>query len=411
MNYSLTFKTAIKALRTHKIRSSLTILGIVIGVSAIIIVMSLGRGAEALILDQVSGLGPETVIVRPGKGLSDMTSTIYSQSLKVSDIEELKKPGRVPNLVSAEPFIVIGDPLEYRGKKYRPVSYGGSAEFMAEVLKIRVEDGELYTQSDIDARARVIILGYDIKQEIFGNESALGRSVTIRGNKFRIVGIFEETPPMAGFDFNKTTMIPHTSALTYITGGDYYNEVFIRGDSPENVEKMAYDIEMVLRDAHNLDPDEEADFTVQTQEEAISQIESIVAILTAFLTMVVAVSLIVGGIGIMNIMLVSVTERTKEIGLRKALGATRKDILRQFLFEAVILTTIGGIIGIILGVIISFVSSIGLAQIVNENWRFVFPIGATFLALFVSAFTGLVFGIYPALQAAKKSPIEALRYE
>jgi putative ABC transport system permease protein len=401
MNTKQTIKTALRALRVHKVRSALTILGIVIGIAAIIIVMSLGQGAQALIIDQVSGLGPETVIIRPGKGLADIPGTLLAQSLKQKDVEDLKKRGNVPNLISAEPFVSVGDPIKYKGEKYRPLIFGGSAQFMGEVFSMGVSEGVFYDQNDIDARNRVAMLGQDIKEEIFENRNAIGESVTIKDQKFKI----------AGFDFSEMVMIPHTTALTYITAGDFYNEVIVRGDDPANVEKMAFDIETTLRDSHDLDPGEDNDFTVQTQEEAISQIESVVAILTAFLAMVVAVSLVVGGVGIPNIMLVLVTERTQEIGLRKALGARRSDILRQFLFEAVILTSVGGIVGIILGALVSFGASLMLAQTVDENWRFIFPISAAILGVGISVGVGLTFGIYPASQASRKSPIEALKYE
>lgn len=411
MNPKHTILTAIRALRAHTGRSALTILGIVIGVAAIIIVMSLGNGAQALIVDQVSGLGAETVVVRPGGGLSDITGTLSSQSLTQDDIEDLEKRGNVPNLVSAEPFVIVGEHIEYRSDKYRPMVMGGSAEFMADIFDLGIGAGRFYDASDIDSDSRVAMIGSDLKDEIFENRNAVGEDITIKDVKFEIVGVFASGPPATGFDFNEMVMVPHTTALTYVTGGDYYNELIVVGDSPDNVEKMAFDIEQTLRESHDLDFDEDNDFTVQTQEEAISQIESVVSILTAFLAMVVAVSLVVGGVGIMNIMLVSVTERTKEIGLRKALGARRDDILRQFLYEAIILTGIGGVIGILIGAIISFGASFILAAYVDENWRFVFPLSAAVLGVGVSVGVGLLFGIYPASQAAKKRPIEALRYE
>ena len=206
-------------------------------------------------------------------------------------------------------------------------------------------------------------------------------------------------------------MIPHTTAQRYVTGTDYYNEFILTADSADNVDKMVFDITATLRETHEIDFGEDNDFNVQTQQNLVDQISLITSILTAFLSAVVAISLIVGGIGIMNIMLVSVTERTKEIGLRKALGATRKDILRQFLYEAVMLTSIGGLIGIIIGALVSFSVSVILAQTVAEDWSFTFPISAAIIGIVVSGGVGLVFGIYPANQAAKKSPMEALRYE
>lgn len=411
MNFRLTVRSAFRALQAHTVRSALTILGIVIGIAAIIIVMSLGSGAQALIVNQVSGLGAETVIVRPGKGLSDVPGTLVSQTLTRDDIEALERRGNVPNLVSVNPFVAVGENLEYRGKKYGPTIFGAPVEFLVDVFDLELESGRLFGDAEIDRNARVLIMGHDVKDEIFGFRNAIGQSVEIRNSKFEVIGIFADTPPNAGFDINETVIIPHTAALTYVSAGDSYNEVMVRGDNPVNVEKLAFDVEETLRESHDLAPGEDNDFTVQTQEEAIAQIESVIAVLTAFLALVVAVSLVVGGVGIMNIMLVSVTERTKEIGLRKALGARRSDILRQFLLEAVILTSIGGVIGIILGAMVSFGASVILAQVVDENWRFVFSIPAALLGFGVSAIVGLVFGIYPASQASKKSPIEALKYE
>jgi putative ABC transport system permease protein len=411
MLFKHTISTSLKALKSHKGRSILTILGIVIGVAAIIIVMALGQGAKNLIVDQVSGLGAETVIVRPGGGLSDITSTLFSKSITSDDVEELKKPGNVPNLVSVEPFVTVVEPVEYRGSRYNPNIFGGSAEFMSDIFGISLYEGDFYDNSDIDSNARVAVLGADIKDEMFENRSAVGQDIQIKDFKFEVVGVLNENPPSAGFSFDEIVLIPHTSALTYINGGDSYNELIIRGDDPANVDKMAFDIEKTLRFSHDLKPGEDNDFNIRTQEETIDNIESIVAVLTAFLALVVAVSLVVGGVGIMNIMLVSVTERTKEIGLRKALGAKRVDILNQFLYEAVTLTSIGGVVGIIFGTLIAYVASLVLAGTVDENWRFVFPIGASFLGVGVAAAIGLIFGIYPAMQAAKKSPIEALRYE
>ena len=205
--------------------------------------------------------------------------------------------------------------------------------------------------------------------------------------------------------------IPHTTALRYVTGTDYYNEIITKADTVEHVDKMVFDITATLREEHDIRPGDEQDFNVQTQANLIDQIQLVTSVLTAFLAATAAISLVVGGVGIMNIMLVSVTERTKEIGLRKALGARRGDIARQFLFEAVMLTGFGGLIGILLGAFISFIASLWLSHTIAPDWAFVFPLSAAVLGILVSGGIGLLFGLYPANQAAKKSPIEALRYE
>lgn len=411
MKFKHLFLTAIQALQSHKSRSALTILGIVIGVAAIIMVMSLGKGTEALILNEVSGLGPETVILRPGSSLTDFTQTIYSQTITTADIEALKKKQNVPNLIEIAPFVISYEPIEYQGELFRPSIMGGSAEFMFNFLDVELTEGRLYTDDDIDQEARVAIIGSEIREELFGSSRALGEQIKIKDKKFKVIGVTEDIGSKAGFNYDTLILIPHTSAQTYITGTDYFAEVMIRADSPENAEKLAYDVAVTLRDTHDLSFNEEDDFNITTQEETIAMIETIVNVFTAFLVTVVAISLVVGGVGIMNIMLVSVSERTKEIGLRKAIGATRTDILKQFLFEAIILTSVGGVMGVIIGATLSFVISLVLAETVAEDWTYIFPIAGSLLGVGVSAAVGLIFGSYPANQAAKKSPIEALRYE
>lgn len=405
-----TLITALRGLGTHLTRSALTILGIVIGVAAIIIVMALGEGAQKLIVDQVSGLGAETVIVRPGTGASDF-STLIAQSLTKSDVDALSRKQNVPNLVSIAPFVMVSDPVEYRGQLYRPMIIGGSAEFMTSMLKAELAEGELFSESDISQQARVVIIGESIKDDIFGNGKVIGEFIQIKNRKFKVIGVFAKASSLPGMDINKMALLPHTSAQAFITGSDHYSEVMIRADNVTNVDKMAYDIENTMRVSHNLRFGDDNDFYIQTQEDIIEQIETIVSVFTAFLIAVVAISLVVGGIGIMNIMLVSVSERTKEIGLRKALGARSSDILKQFLTEAVILTSIGGIIGTLVGTGISILISVVLASTVAAGWTFAFPVFGAILGVGVSAGVGLLFGIYPAGQAAKKSPIEALRYE
>jgi putative ABC transport system permease protein len=411
MSFKHILITAIRGLQTHMTRSLLTILGIVIGVAAIIIVMALGEGTQNLILDQVSGLGPETIVLRPGTGGTDITKTLFTQSLTKNDLIALEKKQNVPNLIEISPLVIIYDVVEYQGTMYRPSIIGGSAEFLFTLLDVGLQAGRFYTDDDIEQNARVAVIGSKAKQELFGSLEAVGQQIKIKDKKFKVLGVLESSGQTGPFDMDELVMVPQTSAQTYITGTNYFNEIFLRADDPKNVDKMAYDISRTLRETHDLGLSEEDDFDIQTQKNVIEQIETIISVFTAFLVTVVSVSLIVGGIGIMNIMLVSVFERTKEIGLRKALGATRKDILKQFLFEAIILTSIGGMIGVVIGSVIAYVVAIILAETIAEGWTFVFPYLGAIIGVGVSAGVGLIFGIYPANQASKKSPIEALRYE
>ena len=414
MNLKYGLKNAFIGLRTNKSRSILTILGIVIGITAIILIMSIGHGAESLILGEISSMGAETVVIRPGqepKGASDFAGTMFSDSLKTRDIEAIKKKSNVPDLLDVSPAVVVTGSVSYRGETYRPLIYGWSAEFFGEMFDIYPEKGVYFTEFDIKQRASVAVIGPKVKKELFGESDALGKNIKIRNRNFKIIGIFPEKGQSAFFDINDVVLLPYTTAQSYLLGIDYYHEVMARAKNYEDVDKMVYDIEATLREMHNItDPDKD-DFFIVTQDDMVDSIKSIMGILTAFLSFVVAISLVVGGIGIMNIMLVSVTERTREIGLRKSVGATEKDILTQFLLESITLTALGGIIGILLGFLLSLAASFGLSYALNVEWAFSFPLLAVFLGLGVSVFVGIVFGLYPARAASKKNPIEALRYE
>ncbi len=408
------FRTALKGLQTNKSRSALTTLGIVIGITSIILMMSIGRGAESLILNEIGGLGAETIIIRPGKepsGPSDFGETLFSDSLKTQDVESLRRKSNAPYIEDIMPTLIVPGSVEYEGETFRPMTIAGSANFFSQAFGADVDKGVLFDDIDIRQSSSVAVIGSKVAEELFGFSDAVGEQIKIKDRKFRVVGVFSPKGQVAFFNINELVIIPYTTAQKYLLGIDYFNEIIVRAESPETVARTVRDIEATLRENHNITNSKDDDFFVTTQEGVINQIQTIIGALTAFLASIVAIALVVGGIGVMNIMLVSVTERTREIGLRKALGATDKDIMTQFLFEAVTLTALGGIIGIILGAILSFGTSLILTYVVALNWTFIFPISAAILGLVVSGLVGLVFGIYPARQAAKKSPMEALRYE
>lgn len=414
MKFIYVLKSATQGLLANKGRSALTILGIVIGVMSIILIVAIGRGAEKLIVGEISGLGSDLMVVRPGQqpeGPTDLQGTLFADSLKERDVEALKRRGNVPHAREVVPVLAVPGSVSYEGDVFRAEILGWDADFMAETFDIFPEEGVLFGDIDIRQRASVAVIGSDVRDELFGGQEVIGEHIKIKGRNFRVVGVFPPRGQSTFFNIDKLVIVPYSTAQTYLLGIDYYHEVMIRADDPKYVDRTVYDIEATMRESHNItDPDKD-DFFVVTQEGLVDQVQTILSALTAFLSSVVAVALLVGGIGVMNIMLVSVTERTKEIGLRKSVGATRRDILKQFLLEAVILTGVGGLIGVLLGFILSLGATYVLSHTLDLAWEFSFPITAALLGVGISALVGIIFGIYPANQASKKSPIEALRYE
>lgn len=405
------FKTAFTGISTNKSRSLLTILGIVIGITSIIIVMSIGQGAENLILGQIEGLGATTISIDPGKKPEGPSSfaELYTDSLRQKDIEALERPANVQGLRDLSPNVIYPSSISFEDETDRATIFG-SGHVVADILSIEPDEGEFFTEDDVRQKSRVAVLGSKVKEDLFGLSDAVGKNIRIKDQSFRIIGVFPKSATSI-MSVDEMVLVPYTTAMQYLTGTNYYNSITLRAQTKEMVPRVVHDIKATLRESHDITDPANDDFYVSTMEDAAEIVGTITTILTALLGSVAGISLVVGGIGIMNIMLVSVTERTREIGLRKALGATEKDILYQFLIESVILTGFGGLIGIILGAGISFLASWILSNYVADGWSFAFPISAALLGLGVSAVIGLLFGIYPAKRAAQKSPMEALRYE
>jgi putative ABC transport system permease protein len=413
MNLKYIIKTAYRGLVANKFRSFLTVLGILIGIASIIMIVSIGQGAQNLILGQIQSMGSQNIFILPGKNVDNFSGgfqTIMDDSLKNRDLEELKKKSNVPHATDVLPIVFSSVLAKYDNNAYRPMVLGSTPALM-KLYDTYPEEGDLFTDEDVASKANVAVIGSKVKTELFPEDDAIGKRIKIKDNSFLVIGIFPQAGQKGFVNFDEMIFVPYGTAQTYILGTKHFNRLVVQIDSQENIEQSVSDITNTLRDSHNIDDPKNDDFHTETTASLMKSISVVTNVLTLFLVAVASISLIVGGVGIMNIVLVSVSERTKEIGLRKALGATDKDILYQFLLESVFLTGIGGLAGIFIGTFLSFLVSYILTNFAGYDWPFTIYLPAVFLGFFVSATIGVVFGIYPAKKASNLSPIEALRRE
>lgn len=418
MKIKESIKISITALRANKSRSALTMLGIIIGVGAVILMMSLGKGAQNLILGQIQSLGSNTIYIEPGSfdpqggfGTEMVLEEMTIKTLKLKDIEAIEKDSLVD---MAYPMVYGVARAVYRNNDEK-ITYIGVTPEAYIMDDWHTAIGRDISEDEVTGMAKVATLGHKIAKDLFDEEDPIGKTIRIKKTNFRVIGVMEERGMEMFQNYDEYVYIPVTTAQKLLLGIDHLNAITVRAVNEDAVNQLMENIRLILRETHNIHNPEgdlsKDDFKVMSQVEASDMMAQITGVLTAFLSSIAAIALFVGGIGIMNIMLVSVTERTREIGLRKAVGAKNKDILNQFLIESITLTVLGGIIGFIGGTLLSLVASIGLSQVLNTDWSFVVPFGAIVLAFSVSALVGLVFGIYPARKASKLNPIEALRHE
>jgi putative ABC transport system permease protein len=428
MQFGESIIIALRALTVNKLRTILTMLGIIIGVAAVIGLISIGNGFRQQINEDLGSLGTNVLSVYSGRfsifgpeGEENEPRTEQKKKplepLTIADADALNDPLRVTNVVGVAPeYNVISAQSVGRGQQEAEnISITGVTPEFASVRNMAPEVGEFISQEHVDRRARVAVLGARVVEQLFEPyEYPIGETVRINGVSFEIIGLLEEKG-QGGFggDQDSVLLIPLTTAQTRLDNAGAFrgslilSGIYIQVDSPENMDPVSEQVTEVMRERHRLGDEYQNDFTIINQAQLLDFANSFATGLTAFLGSIAGVSLLVGGIGIMNIMLVSVTERTREIGIRKAVGAKRSDILLQFLVEAIVISLIGGFMGIGLGYGIAFL----LPTIIPDLGGTVVTPGSILLATSFSAAIGLFFGVYPATRAARLRPIEALRYE
>lgn len=404
---------ASSSLLTHKSRSVLTILGIVIGIASITLVMAIGQSAQSLIVGEVQSLGPENIFILPGRqptGPSSIAGTLLNDSLKQKDFEDLQNKNNVPDAVGVVPYVFSPEVVSYDSQVYDSTLLG-STEGVLKIFNLEVNQGNFFTNDDVLQKSQVAVIGETVAQKLFGLSSPINQQIKIKDHLYRVIGILTSKGQTPFVNFDEAIIMPYSTVQQYVMGIRYFQRITIEASSVDTIPNVIHDVQTVLRTNHNITDPSKDDFNIQTQADVMNTLGTITTILTVLLTSIAAISLLVGGIGIMNIMFVSVTERTKEIGLRKALGATNNDILVQFLAEAIILTILGGVLGVLIGTAFSLLATFVVNRFFALGFNFSFPYGGAFLGVAVSSAIGFIFGLFPARQAARKSPIEALRYE
>ena len=411
---------SVRALRANKTRTMLTILGIVIGIATVIIVYSAGEGTKSLILNQISSFGTDiiSIQVKVPNGLSGQagrakSATALAQGVQITtmglgDLTAIKK---LPNVINAYAAVINQDQVSYQNQLRRTFLMGTSASYLA-INKTQLAEGNWFSEDQDQGFNNVVVLGSSIANKLFGQDDPLNKYITVHQQKFLVIGVLKSAGAVAFINFDDFLYVPVRTLQKKLMGINHVSMMVAEVQTMALADQTAADITATLRARHNIDDQTggKDDFSVVTMAEAMKNLDTITNALTFLLLGIVAISLVVGGVGIMNIMYVAVTERTAEIGLRKAVGATYSAILTQFLVEAILITVLGGIIGIAVGIGVSFLISL-VAQWYGLDWTFVLPAQGFAVSLIFSFACGLVFGVYPARTAARLDPVEALRNE
>ncbi len=406
MNYTNLIKIATNALKRNKFRSFLTMLGIIIGVGSVIGMLSIGQGSKKSIQNQISEMGSNMIFVMPGSQQRGgvMMGNANAQSLTINDVDKLRK--EATKLTAVSPEVSSGGQAVEGNKNWPTTIYGVSPEFL-DIRKYEIEDGRIFTEKEIKSLAKVCLIGQTVVENLFGaGADPVGQTIRFSGIPFKIIGVLKAKGENSmGRDQDDMLIAPYTSVQKRLLAITHIQSIYASAISESESENAISEIETILRRDHNLKAGEEDDFRVRSQSEMVEMFSSVSDMLTMLLGAIAGISLLVGGIGIMNIMFVSVTERTREIGLRMSVGGRGSDILMQFLIEAIFLSVAGGAIGVLLGMLISYVATALL------HFPLIIMTSAILVSFLVCTFIGVFFGWYPAKKAANLNPIEALRHE
>lgn len=414
MRFSDPVKIAYNNLLAAKFRSFLTILGIVIGIAAVIIIIAIGTSAQELILDQVRGVGSNLIGVLPGaseeSGPPASAMGIVITTLTYDDLKALLKKNNAPNVTDGAGYISGNDTVQYEGED-KNYTYRGTTASYVDVESAKIAQGRFFTKEEEASLSRIAVLGSEVAKDLFGQEgNPVGEKIKIGDQSFEVIGVFEERGSAAFSNQDTSIFMPLYTAQKIMLGVNYLNFIRLKVDSEENIDRAKADVIATLREQHDIKKPEDDDFSVRDQKAGIEAIGKVTGAIKYFLTAIAAISLIVGGVGIMNTMFISVNQRIREVGLRKAIGAKNSTVMFQFLMESVVITCIGGLFGIVVGVSVSAMAAL-IIQKLGYHWPFIVTLPSIILAVIISGLIGIFFGLYPARRAAKLNITEALRYE
>ncbi len=404
-------KLSFNNLRINKMRSFLTMLGIIIGIASVITITSVVHGAQSLIVNQIQDVGSNLIGILPGAsdepGPPAAVFGIVITTLTDDDIVAIKE--QVPYVYAASSYVMSTDVVSWSNQKTTASITGVSPEY-PRLSDAELAQGNFFTEDDKRAYANVAVIGSQVAQDLFSGYDPINQSIKVKKQSFRVIGIMEQQGTVGFQNVDNMIFVPVTTAQKKLLGINHIGFARLRIDQANNIEIAVEEVKEILRDRHNINNPTEDDFTVSAMSSALDTLNSVTSSLNLFLIAIASIALLVGGIGIMNIMLAAVNERIREIGLRKAVGAKKANIIIQFLIESITLTFFGALIGIIIGVFISFIISL-IVNTLGYIWDFVITATSIIMSCGISIFVGLFFGLYPARKAAAYDPIVALRYE